>query len=150
MSLVVESLLNSSQITDCCFIPEFSTSDSNIYDCLAIACGNQLIIYLIIDGIPQNPQSFEIYGEIARIIPLHYSHEAQSTLFIILKDYRTSIVRMDFNDQLIYESLGNLLPVNHNNLLPFPNYALHPTCLVLQIDPNHLPNLYRFQYYYQI
>lgn len=120
-----------SSVTDATIVTNFFEVNA---DALAIARGNRLVIYKIEDQYSPEPQIYEMYGEIMRLIPITYSHPSLGNLLVILNDYRVSILSADENDYTHIKTISNgtIMPSCDEHLPPI-KYALHPNALVLQI-----------------
>lgn len=119
----------SSAVNDVVFVPSFY----DIYDCLVLAKGNRLIVYVIDGEYVTEPKSFEVFGVIERLIPVRYSHAGKSNLLIILTDLNACIVRTDDDNPntLISEKVGTLQSSWDSEKIPI-RYAIHPTCIIIQ------------------
>lgn len=131
----ISEVFPASSITDATIITNFFV----LYDALAVARGNRLVIYKIEDQSLQESQIYELYGEIMRLIPIRYSHPSIGNLLVILSDYQVCILSADEEDNTHIKTIsyGNIMPKCDEKLPPL-KYALHPNAIVLQISLSRL------------
>ncbi|OHT11415.1 hypothetical protein TRFO_19148 [Tritrichomonas foetus] len=135
MDFAVSEVFPASAVNDAVLVSCF-TEDN---DALVLARGNKLIVYLVEDEFVGEPKSYDIYGEIEKIIPVRYSRSNQSNLLVILTDLRTCILKSDDYDpsKLVTVSTGTLEHTWDASRGPI-RYAIHPTCIIIQLEQYQL------------
>ena len=135
MEFFLSEVFPASSITDVATVSSFYED----CDALAVGLGNRLVIYKIEDQFLHDPRTFELYGEINRVIPIQYSHATQGNLLVILDDLQVCILSADENDhnKIKTVSTGTLSPTS-DAPIPKIKHALHPNAVVLQLSNTRL------------
>ncbi|KAH0788907.1 hypothetical protein GPJ56_007202 [Histomonas meleagridis] len=129
MDLLLSEVIQPTGANDACIIQSFMPT----LDVLAIAQGDRIIIYPMEDGFIGEPNSFQVYGEIEKIVPIQMSY-GESGMMLILNDLRTCILQNDpDSDSIKIKTLatGNLTPTSNFPRTPI-KIATHPTAIVIK------------------
>lgn len=124
----VISLCQPTTNTDGALLKEFFP-DSEV---LVIAHGSLLQFYKINDDSPILIVEYQVFGDIARVIPLRHPQDTQANLLVLLSDYRFSILRVN-NGEITTVQSGDMKSSVGVEIDPPFRIAVSPKALCVQI-----------------